>query len=190
MGVIDSGVPMDKAALERRIDASRATLEALFEMHDEAQLLAATDDAGWSARDHFHHLAAWEEFEILRERGPEAYAVFGLPDKASYDVLLAQEPDFRAINEHIRRHGQALTLAEVRAYARRARVEAKALLATFSEAALLSPSKPDDPASVTFMAIVAGNSYEHDDEHRRYIKTLLARGTHSASAAEKIEERG
>lgn len=172
----NADLPEDKAALERRIDASRAGLETIFDAHDETTLLGVTDDAGWSARDHLHHLAAWEEFEIRRDRGDEAFGIFGLPDKASYDTLYAQEPDFRAVNEQIRQHGKALSLAEVRAYARRARAEAKALLATFSESALRSPSKPDDPASPTFMAIVGDNSYGHDDEHRGYIETLLARG--------------
>ena len=168
-------VPGDKVALERRIDAARAALEAIFDAHDEATLLGVTDEAGWSARDHLHHLAAWEEFEIRRDRGDGAYAVFGLRDKAAYDALCALEPDFRGINEHIRQRGKALSLAEVRAYARRSRAEAKALLATFTEEALRRPSRPDDPASPTFMAIVGDNSYGHDDEHRGYIEALLAR---------------
>ena len=171
----EQGVPANKAALARRTDASRAALEAIFATHDEATLRNVTDEAGWSARDHLHHLAAWEEFEIRRDRGDEAYTIFGLPDKAGYDALYAQGSDFRAVNEQIRQHGKALTLAAVRAYARRSRAEAKALLATFTDEALSSPSRPADAGSPTFMAIVADNSYGHDDEHRGYIEALLAR---------------
>ncbi len=174
MGVAGQGVPQDKAMLERRIEASRAALEAVFDAHDAARLTGVHDDAGWSARDHLHHLAAWEEFQIVRQSGGDPYAIFGLLDRATYDELVAREPDFRAINGHIRQHGKDLSLTEVRAYARRTRADAQGMLAAFTDDALLRPSRPDDPASDTFMAVVAGNSYEHDDEHRGYIETLLA----------------
>lgn len=173
MGGAGWGKPQDKAALERRMDASRAALEAVFDAHDAARLTGATDDAGWSARDHLHHLVAWEEFLIVWQSGGDPYAIFGLPDKATYDELVAREPDFRAINEHIRQHGKDLSLTEVRAYARRTRADAKRMLATFTEEDLRRPSDPTDPSSKTFMALVAGNC-EEDDEHRGYIETVLA----------------
>lgn len=176
MSTADRSLPRDKMELEQRIDAARAALEAGFDAHDETRLTEVCDDAGWSARDHLHHIAAWEEFEIERERGDGAYAVFGLPDKASYDALVARAPDFRAINEHIRQHGKELSLTDVRDYAQRSRATAKALLATFTDEGLRRLSNPADPTSNTFMAIVAGNSYEHDDEHRSYIEALLERG--------------
>jgi hypothetical protein len=169
-------LPQDKAELERRIDDSRAALETLLDRYDEARLTGLRDAAGWSARDHLHHLAAWEEFQVARERDPGAYAIFGVPDKASYDALVAREPDFRAINEQIRQYGRELSLTEVRTYARRVRATAKGLLATFRDEDLRRPSNPADPASAPFMAIVAGNSYEHDDEHRGYIEAILERG--------------
>jgi hypothetical protein len=176
MSTADRSLPRDKQDLEQQIDAARAALEAVFDTHDETQLTEVRDDAGWSARDHLHHIAAWEDFEIARERGAGAYAIFGLPDKASYDALVAREPDFRAINEQVRQHGKDLSLAAVRAYARQSRATAKALLATFTDEGLRRLSNPADPTSDTFMAIVAGNSYEHDDEHRSYIEALLERG--------------
>lgn len=172
---MSAGTPADKAALEARIDASRAALDGIFDAHDEARLTGATDAAGWSARDHLHHIAAWEEFQIARQGGGNPYGIFGLPDKATYDELVAREPDFRAINEHIRQHGKGLSLAEVRDYARRARTQAKGMLATFKDEDLLRQSNPADPASPTFMAIVGGNSYEHDDEHRGYIEAIVGR---------------
>jgi hypothetical protein len=162
----------DRDELLERMAISRDTMVILFDRLDDAALIGPHDGAGWSAKDHFYHLAAWREIQLARLRGEPEYAAVGLPDQASYDALCNSE-DFRAINAHIAARGWALTPAAVRARyvevddALRAEIERRDFASLFAE------TRSDASEGGPLVDTIIGNTYAHDDDHRAYILRIV-----------------
>jgi hypothetical protein len=166
MSMVDPALPKDKVELVSRIHESRAALEAVVDAGGAARLGAARDAGGWSVADHLYHIATWQQIQLARLQGRPVYAVVGLPDQAAFDT--ASSGDFSAINAIIVERGRALSPAEVRAYFEQSLSDIMTELVRWEYADLLRPT----PGGHPILASVAGNTYEHDDEHRNYIERM------------------
>jgi len=164
--------PRDRNNLLERMAISRDTMLITFGHIGDEALIGPHDAAGWTAKDHFYHLAVWRQIQLARLRGEPEYAVVGLPDQASYDTLCGSE-DFRAINAHIAERGRALTPAAVYAQyveiddALRAEIERRDFASLFTDA------PPGASEGGPLMNTSICNTYAHDETHRAYILRIV-----------------
>lgn len=165
-------LPADKDALMARIQQARDALEAVIAPLSDEQLAAPGPDGGWSVKDHLYHLATWAQVQLARMQGRPEWTVIDL-DEATYQTVIYSAPDFRDINAIIERRGKDLAPAAVLAHFRDAYAQLVAEVERWSYTDLLTPIRPDGP---TVLKQLSGDSYEHDDEHRRMIRRMLHGG--------------
>jgi hypothetical protein len=163
--------PLGKEELLRRIHRSRAALERLVRSLDEVQL-KARGPSGWSTKDHLAHLATWELgiVELLHRR----------PRFAAMEVeeAVSQGLSEDEINELIYRRRAQRSLQDILDNFYRVHQEMLKVLEAMDDEALLAPYDAYLPEGQTgpqapVLGWVAGNTYEHFDEHRRYIEALV-----------------
>lgn len=162
--------PQNKAELIARIDRAWSDLEQAVAGWSDEQLTVPRDAAGWSAKDHLAHLAAWERsmLVLLRDRQPQHVGL-------GVDQALFESHDIDAINAAIYAQVRDQPLAEVETERQRVHQEMRALLEALPEVDLLKPygyyveGGPDGPV----YAWVNGNTWDHFDMHRGWIEVLI-----------------
>jgi len=164
--------PRDCDDLLERMAISRDTMLVIVGFIDDEALIGPQDAAGWTAKDHFYHLAVWRQIQLARLRGEPEYAVVGLPDQASYDALCDSD-DFRAINAHIAEHGRALAPATV--YAQYVEVDdaLRAEIGRRDFASLFADAPTGASEGGPLMNTIICNTYAHDEMHRVYILRIV-----------------
>jgi hypothetical protein len=167
-----AGAPADKEALLARIRDSRATLERLIAPLSGEQLAAPGPGGGWSIKDHLYHLATWQQVQLARMQRRPPWAVVDL-DEAAFQAAADPATDFREINALIERRGKDLPPEAVLALFRDSFAHILAELERWSYDELLQPVRPDGP---TTLQQLSGDSYEHDDEHRRMLERVITAG--------------
>ncbi len=161
-----SPVPRDKAELLTQIREARAALERTVDRLSEAQLTALGPDS-WSGKDHLAHLAAWEGKIVAVMEGRPAHEGLGL-DEATYRGANIDE-----INAHLHERDRDRPLPDVLATFRRTHGRLLAALEALPEAELTRPYESADAGDVLADGI-AGNTYEHYEEHQATIEALAA----------------
>jgi uncharacterized protein (TIGR03083 family) len=170
----EPGLPRDKTDLLARIERSWAELERTIGRLGDAQLTGPRDGGGWAVKDHLAHLAAWERSMAYLLRGRPRHEGLGV-DERTY-----LEGDEDEINDAIFRLGRDRPLPETLADWRETHRQLLATLAGLGDADLqktYSDYLPDEPGEETGEPIVgrlAGNTYEHYDQHRGWIEALVA----------------
>lgn len=169
--------PQTKASLVARIEEARRALDQTIRPLSPAQLEAPGPAGGWSVKDHLAHLAAWEQgIAALLRRRPR-WEAMGL----DLESVLAN--DEAGINALIEERNKERPLQAVVASFRQAQQDLSDALEPLTDADLFktySDYQPDEPGKDSGAAIIGwiiGNTYEHYDEHRRYIEALIAGGT-------------
>ena len=167
-------LPQDKAELERRIDSSWASLEGTIGGLSEQQLTEPRDPAGWSAKDHLAHLAAWERSMVYLLQNQPRHEGLGVTESV---YLECGEDD---INAAIQQASSDLALSEVLALLRTTHEQLRGLVSAMSDEDLhqtYSHFLPDEPGRDDGDPIlwrISGNTDTHFDSHRRYIETIVA----------------
>ena len=164
--------PRDRDELLERMAISRDTMLILFSHIGDEALTGPQDAAGWTAKDHFYHLAVWRQIQLARLRGEPEYAVVGLPDAEAYRALCDSD-DFRAINDHIAERGRALAPAAVYAQYVEADDALRAEIGRRDFASLFATSRTDASEGGPLVDSTIGNTYEHDPDHRTYILRIV-----------------
>jgi uncharacterized protein (TIGR03083 family) len=141
---------VDRAALDERIRRSWDELQAAVASLDDAQL-AAPGAEGWSIKDHLAHLAHWEEYLLASLDGSDPLAALGLPADQADDT----------INAALQERDAGMRSAEVRSLLADTHARLLARLATL-----------DDEALQQSLGSIEGNTREHFDEHRDWIRGL------------------
>ncbi len=164
-------VPRTKGELLRRIDHARRALESEIQRLSDEQL-TQRGPFGWSVKDHLAHLSTWELgiVELLQKR--PRFAAMGVEEAVS------QGKTEDEINELIFRRRENRTPAEVLADFHKVHARMMELLESMDEEALFRPYASYLPPGTTGSQLpvihwIAGNTYEHFDEHRGYIRALL-----------------
>lgn len=165
-------LPKEKVDLLERIRRTRAALEQTVGRLSPAQLVAPGAAAGWSVKDHLAHIAIWELGLAALLQRRLRYAAMDI-DEATY--LRGED----AINEIIYERNKARSAPDVLADFRRAHQELLAAVGGLTEAGLLrtyshyQPDEPGEDSGAPIVRWIAGNTYEHYDEHQEWIEALV-----------------
>ena len=164
--------PPTKAELLARIDRAWSTLQATIAGADEAALTAAEPD-GWSVKDHLAHLAVWQQSLLALLEGRPRHAAMGI------DAVTWEAGDEDVINALLHEHHRDRPLPDVLDRSRRSHEQVLAALAPLTDLDLLRPYSHYQPDDHPFEADpvvgwIAGNTYEHVEEHLPAIHRLLA----------------
>lgn len=161
-------MPRTKAELLARITPARAALDALVTATPEATL-TAPEHEGWSVKDHIAHIATWERMIVAHLRDGSDAAAAGM-DEVAYAAASLEE-----INARIHDTNRTKPASQVMDEARAAHGATVAMIDGLADGALTLPYWADDPDGRAVMEKIAGDTYRHYLEHRRWIIELLDR---------------
>lgn len=161
-----------KEDLLERIRSAYDALEDTLRPLSEAQLANPGRD-GWAIKDHLAHLATWELgiVELLQRRprfaGPEL------------EEAVRQEKSEEEINEIIYRQNAALGAAQAVDLYREAHRQMLRVLEGMRDEDLFAPytaflSEGEDGPSDPVLNWIVGNTYEHYNDHNRWIQAMLS----------------
>lgn len=89
------------------IHAARSEIEAIIEELSQEQMTQATDEGGWSIKDHLAHIVEWQRRGLGVIEGRAAWESLGI-DRETYESL-----DTDGINQIIFERNRDRTLADV-----------------------------------------------------------------------------
>jgi hypothetical protein len=162
---------ISRPELLRRIAERRGELETLVATLSPDALSAPRPD-GWAITDHLYHVAAWESSLLALLRGESRAVAVGLSEAEEHSL------DTDGINARIDAAGRKLSPDEVRRRFEETHREVLAQLESMSDTDLLllySHYQPDAPPyeARPVLGWIAGNTYEHYEEHIGWIKASL-----------------
>lgn len=152
---------MNKAELLDRIGAERARWEALLAMVDEARMDEPGVAGEWSVKDIVAHIT-WHEREMVGMIRRHALVGSGL-----WQLALDQR------NAEIFKENKDRPLDDVLEESRAVHQQFLDALGTLSEEDLVDPGRfPGMPPDWRPWDVVAGNSYEHYEQHMQDVRTV------------------
>lgn len=115
---------------------------------------------GWTIKDHLAHLTHWEQW-LLRHH------IVGEPpqDILKLDSVMMEDFDVDRANEIVLQQSRAHSLAKVLDNFHQTHAEVVATLRQMPFDKLLQPRYADDPEQRPLLNWVAGDTYEHYQEH-------------------------
>jgi hypothetical protein len=161
-------MPGTKAELLERMRPARAALEETIDSLSASRMVVPGHER-WSVKDHLIHLAVWERMIVAHLRDGTDHEVVGL-DKPTYEAMGLLD-----LNDRIHGLTRDLPLPDVMREFRGSHEAIVALLDHLSEEDLARPYWQDDAAGRTVIEKLAGDTYRHYLEHRRWIVELAGR---------------
>lgn len=155
---------VEKAELLRRIQAGYEQLEALIAPLGEAQMADPSVNGPWSVKDNLAHLTVWQNY-----LGDQLGGVLTNTEPPEFMPGLNSEDE---INAHIFQQQKDRPVAEVLADFRASYQRVLAAVQAMSEEALNAPS-PWSTSSNPIWPFIAGNTYDHYEEHGGNIRRWL-----------------
>jgi hypothetical protein len=162
-----STLPASKAELLEQIRQERAALEQWLAELTPAQMTMPGPE-GWSVKDHLAHLVAWEQVLIGRYLQGKPFAEAAGIDETTWNSKGSMNVD--EINLYFHARDKDLTLQEVLNRFQRSYPQVLDALASVDEVALFAPF---DNGSEPLVAHVAGNTYEHYQEHTQWMRAFV-----------------
>ncbi|MBI5032481.1 MAG: DinB family protein [Chloroflexi bacterium] len=165
-----NNVPATISELFIRIALDRADLEAWATTLSEAQLSAPGKD-GWAIKDHYVHLAVWEQSTAALLRHEPRYAIIGVQPG---DPI----PNETELNARIFAQSKDRSVDEALALFHSAHMELLNELAKLSDADLQKPFSHFAPGETSAYAQnpilewLTGNTFEHYAEHIQWIGAM------------------
>jgi len=159
----------------QRMDSGWLRLSAFIEGLTPAQLTRPTDAAGWTVKDHLAHLAAWERSMAYALQGRPRHEGLGV-DEGTY----LNDTDAEDINEAVHAASRDVPLDDVLATLRANHERMRELVAGLTDADLrrsyssFLPNEPGKDDGQPIVARIAGNAYEHYDEHLPWMERIIA----------------
>jgi hypothetical protein len=167
--------PTTKSELMRRIRERHAEMEELLASLSPAQLTAPELDAGWSVKDSLAHLAAWDNLAVdwtnqyRRGEAPKYWAEgFVVGDGNT-------EEHMHRFNAHLFEQNKNRALDEVLDHFRSAFLRAVETVESLDASEIFDADHFPARKGRPLIALLAGDSYEHYDEHLGWIRAWLAR---------------
>ncbi len=171
---MEDQTPKTKAELLPRIERGKAALDTLIRSVPDQMLVTPGAD-GWSIKDHLAHLASWQTSLAALLRCEPRYEAMGL------DLEFVERSGIDEMNARIDAQNKKLSLDEVRARLEssyHAVLDALSALSDDDLRKTYSHYQPDEPGTDSGAPItgwIAGNTYEHYEEHMEWIRALLGR---------------
>lgn len=163
-----------KADLLHAIDTAWTPLNAALDGLTETQLTDVRDAAGWTAKDHLVHIAAWERSVLVFLQGHPRHVGLGI------DVYLYQTGDEDAINAAIQRQRQDVFAAAAVADVRAVHADLLHLLASLSDddlyraSSTYQPPDADERDDRPIIGMLYSTTANHFREHHGWITRLVA----------------
>jgi hypothetical protein len=170
--------PRDVAALVGRIRVAYGAVEQSLAGLSEAQLAAPGPDGGWSIKDHLAHLAVWRRSLIALLEGGDRAAAIGLNQETGSEIVNADDID--DLNAFLYQCNHDRAPGEVLADFREAQERVLAIVGQMSDADLAKPYAHYQPGDADasqqpVIGWIAGNTYDHDEEHLATMQALAGR---------------
>jgi hypothetical protein len=160
---------MDKAMLLDRIQSSYAEFEKVFALLDEALITSAGADGGWSIKDILAHIMAWHR-RLLDRIGAIARN-----EEPAFLISGVGNGEIDRLNAQFYEENKARPLNEVLSDLRASHFQVVESVRRMTDEDLMDPQRfvwmDGDP----FWKLVAGDTYEHYQEHMESIKELASR---------------
>jgi hypothetical protein len=152
-----------------RIDASWTRLQDYLTSVSPERLTEPKDAAGWSVADHLYHIAAWSDSVLALLNGQSRAAAVGL-DEATW------AKGVEVINAALQIRSREMPLDAVLAALNQSHAQMVAKLKTLADADLQRPYRyflPNSDREQPVINWIAGDSYEHYDEHLPWIRAIV-----------------
>lgn len=147
------GIVLDKAALLEAIQAAYDRLDATLANLSDAQMTSPGGGGGeWTVKDALAHLSWWERYTLRRLDGAPQLMQDGEDSNAILD----------STNQRVYEEYHQQSLAEVLAEFREAFRQIRAAVEALPE---------DRLADENTQGLIAGNTYDHYDEHLQTIRS-------------------
>ncbi len=172
----DQDTPRSKADLLGRIDAAWTSLQQFIDGTDVKQLTEPVDAEGWSVKDHLSHLAAWERSMLFLLQGRPRHEGLGVSEQ----LYLADDVDALNAAIHDQTKGRSLNeaVADLRTTHEQliGEIEARSDTDLQQPYSYFLPNEPGEESGEPIMLRLAGNTYEHYEEHRDWMEAIVAQG--------------
>jgi hypothetical protein len=156
-----------------RFDHAWAELDEAVKALGEQTLTEVRDPAGWTAKDHLMHVAAWEQALLAKLDGRPRHQALGIDEAAD------ASGDDETINGAIFASTRHRPLRDVLAALRDTHAATRARLVALVGQSGEPPSTPSvlaGDAAKMLLADVPGYT-EHYEQHHGWIRELVARAT-------------
>jgi len=148
---------VDKTALMRRMQATRAEVMKIIESLPEAAATRPNAD-GWTVKDVLAHLARWE--------GELVTLLWQLSQGRKLDCVLVQDPmPVDQLNQDWHAADGGRPLARILADLKAVRRQTEIRLLEFSDEDLAREDLAPELRGMALWHRVAANTFEHDEEH-------------------------
>jgi hypothetical protein len=155
---------IDKAELLANMQAGYNTFEALLAGLNETQMTTPGVNGVWSVKDNLAHLSAWH----LRQLA----LLQGVRQGKEPDLRLVPDSSVDEINEQVFEENKNRPLAEILATFRSSYQHVSAEVQAMTDEELNKPISWLNDRPIWLW--VAGNTYEHYEEHSGFIRNWLA----------------
>ena len=155
---------IDKAELLGNMQAGYNTFEALLVGLNETQMTTPGVNGVWTVKDNLAHLTAWHlrQLDLLQ----------GVRQGKEPGIRLVQDSSVDEINDQFYQENKDRPLAEVLAAFRSSYQDVLADVQAMTDEELNKPISWLDDRPIWLW--VAGNTYEHYEEHGGFIRNWLA----------------
>ncbi len=164
---------MNKAEMLDHIRREHARMEDLLASLDRARLVAPILDRGWTIKDYLAHLAAWEKLMLgwvessVQGQEPIRFT------SGFIETPETGEETMQRLNDYLYEQNKSRSLDEVLQDFRDTHKQVVEQLSAVSEADLFDPNRFPWLHGAPLIGNVAGNTYEHYQEHYGWIMTAL-----------------
>jgi hypothetical protein len=161
--------PASKAELLARIHAAHQQLEARVARLTPAQLAEPNIHGEWAIKDDLAHVSWWEQRMInilesaLRGEKSASLAQSGETIEAAVDRT----------NEQIFAASRSRTVEDILVERKQSFAKVIAMIEALPEADIADPSRIDAVLGSSFLQLIAGDTYEHYEEHGEIIQRWL-----------------
>jgi hypothetical protein len=159
---------MDKAALLDKIRTREAEFESVLALLSEAEMITTGVNGEWSIKDVLAHMTAWQKRTIIRLQA-------AAEGREPTMTPISNEEEMNALNEQFYQENKARLLSDVLADWRATHLRMLEAVQVLSDEDLNDPHKFAWNDGNALWQYVAGDTYEHIDEHSGSVEQWLAR---------------
>jgi hypothetical protein len=158
---------LDKSAILQKIETEYKAFEELLAPLDGWQLTTPRVIGGWSIKEVLIHLTASHKRLMLLLEAAQG-------NESAQSLACLTEEEIERLNHQFYAAARARPLREVWAAFQATHAQVKQMVAALNERALLDATCLDWPQGVTLHCLIAGDTYEHYEEHALAIHVWLA----------------
>jgi uncharacterized protein (TIGR03083 family) len=172
----DEPMPKTKAELLELIAQERSALEQVIAQLSEAQLTTPHPESGWSVKDHLAHIVMWERSITALLQYQPRWEAMGL------DTATVRASSIDQTNDTLYRMHKDRPLSEVMAMFHDSHRHTLEVLNSLDDEALFKsyahyqPNEQRDDRDAPIINWIAGDTYAHYAEHRKWIGEQVGKG--------------